>query len=52
MTRTILVLIALALSACGGAASSARTSDETTETWTSGDDEALGIHPPATASDE
>jgi ABC-type glycerol-3-phosphate transport system substrate-binding protein len=51
MKRTLLALLALALTACGGA-TSARTPDETTETWTSGDDEALGIEPPAPASDE
>ena len=37
----MLAIALLALSACGGPP--ARGADETTETWTSGDDDALGI---------
>ncbi len=41
----IVVLALTALAGCGSAARGARESDETTETWTTGDDAALGIGP-------
>lgn len=48
----VLALASLALGACGGASARAPAGDETTETWTSGDDEALGIEASAATTED